>query len=300
MTLTLSVFQSSNAQETKISSGKLVRVENFASQFVKPRNVDIWLPDKYSFRRKYAVIYMHDGQMLFDSTTTWNKQEWQVDEVIGKLLNQGKISNCIVIGVWNTDLRHSEYFPQKPFKSLPASFQDSLLARGARKETPGLFPSGVQSDNYLKFLVRELKPYIDKTYSTKPEPENTFVAGSSMGGLISMYAICEYPNVFGGAACLSTHWPGILNEENNPVPNTFVKYLQAKLPAPDSHKFYFDFGTEALDSLYEPLQQKVDGVMKKRGYSPENWMTVKFEGEGHNEKAWANRLEVPVNFLLGR
>ena len=79
------------------------------------------------------------------------------------------------------------------------------------------------SDNYLKFLVTELKPFIDKKYSVYKDMNHTFIAGSSMGGLISMYAICEYPRVFGGAACMSTHWPGIFSAEGNPVPDAFAK-----------------------------------------------------------------------------
>ena len=84
-----------------------------------------------------------------------------------------------------------------------------------------MFPVPVQSDAYLKFLVTELKPFIDSTFSVATDRSNTFIAGSSMGGLISMYAVCEYPAVFGGAACLSTHWPGIFTAENNPIPEAF-------------------------------------------------------------------------------
>ena len=97
------------------------------------------------------------------------------------------------------------------------------------------------SDNYLKFIVEELKPFIDSTYSTLIDKENTFIAGSSMGGLISMYAVCEYPNVFGGAACLSTHWPGTFEVENNPIPEIFYNYLTNNLPKPNQNKFVQGF-----------------------------------------------------------
>jgi predicted alpha/beta superfamily hydrolase len=129
-------------------------------------------------------------------------------------------------------------------------------------------------------------------------PKGTFIAGSSMGGLISLYALCEYPKVFGSAACLSTHWPGIFTMENNPVPDAFIRYLEENLPRPGSHKIYFDFGTETLDSLYEPLQNRVDDVMRHHGYTHKNWMTLKFPGEDHSERAWHSRLEVPLLFLL--
>lgn len=158
----------------------------------------------------------------------------------------------------------------------------------------------MQSDNYLKFIVEELKPLIDQKYATKPEKEFTVIAGSSMGGLISMYAICEYPEIFSRAACISTHWPGTFTLENNPIPDAFVSYLSKNLPDPNSHKIYFDYGTATLDALYEPCQMKVDSVMKFKGYSSENWTTRKFEGENHTENAWKKRLDIPVTFLLGK
>ena len=74
----------------EVSSGKLIRIENFQSKFVNPRNIDVWLTEGYNSVNKHAVIYMNDGQMLFDSTTTWNKQEWHVDEVITKLILKAK------------------------------------------------------------------------------------------------------------------------------------------------------------------------------------------------------------------
>lgn len=84
-----------------VFSGSVKRIENFKSQFVDARNVDIWLPDGYTASKKYNVVYMHDGQMLFDSTQTWNKKEWKVDEVFGQLINDKKIEACIVVAIWN-------------------------------------------------------------------------------------------------------------------------------------------------------------------------------------------------------
>jgi predicted alpha/beta superfamily hydrolase len=286
--------------QVSVVSGRVIRHENFKSTFINPRNVDVWLPVDYSPKKKYPVLYMHDGQMLFDSTTTWNKQEWQVDEVISKLIKENKIKPVIGVGVWNTQLRHSEYFPQKPFESLPQAYRDSLISYAKRNATTGLFQDKVQSDNYLKFLTTELKPFIDKTYATKKDQKNTFIAGSSMGGLISLYAICEYPKIFGGAACLSTHWPGIFTVDNNPIPEAFIQYMKTNLPNPNNHKIYFDFGTATLDALYEPLQSKADEVMRAKGYTLKNWTTIKYDGAEHSERAWANRLDVPFTFLLAK
>src|SRR6185436_3742307 len=121
--------------------------------------------------------------------------------------------------------RHSDYFPQKAFEALSQDQKDFITKQlqSAGKTTEVFQP---KSDGYLKFIVSELKPYIDKTFSTKADRKNTFIAGSSMGGLISLYAICEYPTIFGGAACLSTHWPGIFAVDNNPFPDAMINYLK--------------------------------------------------------------------------
>ncbi len=282
----------------KVSSGSIKRIENFASQYVSARNVDIWLPDGYSPQKKYAVLYMHDGQMLFDSTNNWNKQEWGVDETLTHLMAHDKIKATIVVGIWNSDKgRHADYFPQKPYEHLTSSEKQFVVEQlqkvGRTKE---VFQP--VSDNYLKFLVTELKPLIDRTYSTLPDVNNTFVAGSSMGGLISMYAICEYPTVFGGASCLSTHWPGIFSNDNNPIPAAFFKYINTKLPDYQSHKIYFDYGNQTLDALYPPLQKQVDAILQAKGFSDKNWITRSFPGDTHSELAWKKRLPIPIEFLL--
>jgi enterochelin esterase-like enzyme len=144
------------------------------------------------------------------------------------------------------------YYPKKPIELIPQSARDTLF-----KNTTSNFNMNIESinsDSYLRFIVEEVKPYIDKTYPTISDRDNTFIAGSSMGGLISMYAICEYPEIFGGAACLSTHWPGIMPMDNNPIPESFFSYMEQNLPDPQNHKLYFDYGTETLDAYYLPYQ----------------------------------------------
>lgn len=286
------------AQMPKVSTGTIKRFENFTSKYVSTRNVDVWLPDGYTDKKKYAVLYMHDGQMLFDSTTTWNKQSWDVDDIASKLKTENLIRDVIVVGIWNSGIkRHPDYFPQKPYESLTQTEKDTVIAQLQRAgRTKEIFKP--VSDNYLKFLVTELKPYIDKNYSTLTNRKNTFIAGSSMGGLISMYAICEYPEVFGGAACLSTHWPGVWSLENNPVPEAFLNYLKTHLPKPKKHKIYFDCGDQTLDALYPEIQKKADAIMKTKGFTEKNWMTKYFPGENHSEKAWNKRLDIPLLFLL--
>jgi enterochelin esterase-like enzyme len=284
----------------KVSWGSVQRVSNFESKYVTPRHVDVWLPDGYHPGKKYGVLYMHDGQMLYDATTTWNKTAWDVDDAMTRLLNAKRVAPVLVVGIWNDGAnRHPNYFPQRPFEQLQPAEKDSVTAalQRAGRTTAVFQPS---SDAYLKFLVTELKPFIDSSFSTLPSREHTFVAGSSMGGLISMYAICQYPEVFGGAACLSTHWPGHFTLDHNPLPTAFVNYLRQHLPSAAQHKLYFDCGDQTLDALYPAIQKRVDAVMAEKGYTEANWMTRYFPGQDHSEKAWAGRLETPLLFLLGK
>ena len=287
-----------NAQEVSVSTGTLKRYSDFKSQFVDARNIDVWLPNGYSNKEKYAVLYMHDGQMLYDAKTTWNKQAWNVDSISGKLIDENKTRKFIIVGIWNNgQKRHVEYFPQKPYETLTPTEKEfvskQLMEKGRISEAFNPI-----SDLYLKFLVTELKPFIDKTFSTKKNRKNTFIAGSSMGSLISLYAICEYPKVFGGAICMSTHWPGIFSVENNPIPNAFFNYMKINLPNPKNHKIYFDYGDQTLDALYKPFQEKADLIMIEKGFTKENWITKFFPGKDHSEKSWRERFDIPLLFIL--
>lgn len=280
-----------------LSSGSIKRVENFPSKFVQTRNVDVWLPDNYSEDKKYSVLYMHDGQMLFDSTSTWNKQEWKVDEWASKMMKDGLTSDFIVVAMWNiSEIRWQDYFPEKAFDYLSEKVRDSLIDQGAKNN----FEVKFNADNYLKFITEEVKPYIDANYSVLTEREHTFISGSSMGGLISMYAICEYPDVFGGAACISTHWPGASTEEYNPIPAAFFEYMRSNVPEAGSHLWYFDFGTETLDQFYPQYEDEVNQLFQNKGYTKMNFVNLKFEGMDHSENSWNQRLDVPLTFLLGR
>jgi predicted alpha/beta superfamily hydrolase len=288
---TIFMLMACNTNLPRVSSGEIIRFEAFESSYVNPRNVDVWLPSDYSESKKYAVLYMHDGQMLFDSTKTWNGQEWQVDETIPPLVEKGRMRDCIVVGIWNDgDYRWADYNPQKAIETLPKDIMDSAFQDKMFAEP--------NADNYLKFIVEELKPFIDQNFSTKPDLSNTFIMGSSMGGLISMYAICEYPEVFGGAGCLSTHWVGDPQNFNEAVPMAYIQYLSENIPDPADHKLYFDFGTETLDQYYEPYQRMADSVIREAGYDKKNWLSLKFPGDAHTEDAWAVRLYIPLKFLM--
>ncbi len=266
--------------------GKLLRYENFPSGLVPPRHVDLWLPPGYaaSAASRYPVIYMHDGQNLFLPGSSYAGVPWSVDLALVRLMDEGKIPGAIVVGLWNIGAnRWGEYLPQKPAerpegREFAARFRDRL---------PGL----VSSEAYLKFLVNELKPFIDATFRTLPGQPHTFVMGSSMGGLISLYALTEYPQVFGGAGCVSTHWVA--------GGNLLVDYFASALPKPGKHKIYFDYGTETADAAYEPFQIRMDEKMRAAGYTfGVDWLTRKFEGAEHSERSWRERVLLPLAFLL--
>jgi predicted alpha/beta superfamily hydrolase len=288
--LLLSVL-SVRAQTSKLVTGEGIaggfrRYENFASRFVDARNIDVWLPPDYekNKNKKYAVLYMHDGQNLFNPKEAFGGADWGVDETLTRLIAEKRVRPAIVVGVWNTPKRYAEYFPQKAVK-----FSETKKL----SNTYGQENQRIISDDYLKFIVEELKPFIDKNYSTAANLKNTFIMGSSMGGLISAYAVSEYPQIFGGAGCVSTHWIA--------ADGAVIEYLRKNLPAAKNHKFYFDFGTETLDSKYEPFQNKMDEVMRAKGYvAGKNWVTRKFVGAEHSEKSWRERVDDPLTFLLGR
>jgi len=243
---------------------------------------------------------MHDGQNLFDKATAGYGMEWEIDEHLSKLIADRKVRPTIVVGIWNTPKRLQEYVPSKAFTSLPSEYRDKVRA---------LYGGDPLSDGYLKFIVRELRPMIDARFNVKTDRANTFIMGSSMGSLISLYAIDEYPQIFGGAGMMSTHWPlsfapdgkAISQEDYETVSSAFERYLRPALPDPRTHKLYFDHGTETLDAIYKQYQDRVDAVVAKRGYRQgANWLTRNYPGQKHNEISWASRVDVPLTFLLAR
>jgi enterochelin esterase-like enzyme len=141
---------------------------------------------------------------------------------------------------------------------------------------------------------------IDEAFRTKKEPSSTFICGSSMGGLISLYALCELPKVFGAAACLSTHWPGIFDDHQNPVPAAFMKYLSEKAPSSSTHRIYMDCGTTGLDSLYPKYHEQAEKILKSKAYSGKKLKSRIVQGAGHNEQAWKARMPEVLEFLLGK
>lgn len=269
------------------ATGHVESWHDFPSHHVALRDIDVWLPPGYADNpgRRYPVLYMHDGQNLFDPALSYTGIDWGVDETMTRLVADGRVRGAIVVGIWNTPRRFAEYMPRKAVKG-------EALASGAA-HVPPLPVAEIRSDDYLRFLVEELKPFVDRTYRTRRGPDHTYLMGSSMGGLISLYAAAEYPAVFGGVGAVSTHWPA--------GDGAMIDWLDAHLPPPGRHRFYFDHGTATLDASYVPYQRRMDAVMRAHGYiEGRDWITRRFEGAEHNERAWRERLEIPLEFLLRR
>lgn len=280
--------------------GRVVHHESFPSKFVSPRRITVWLPPGYEKGQgRYAVLYMHDGQNLIDITRSLASQPWGVDRVLARLMSDGRIRRTLLVGIDNSATRWRDYAPQEPFEALPERLQG--LAKGNLDGAPW-------SDGYARFIVDELKPFIDAHYRTRTDRANTFLMGSSMGGLISLYTLARYPETFGAAACLSTHWPYTTNPDvlrsadsadATEIGMATIDWLGAHVPAPAAHRLYFDHGTEFLDALYARYQTRVDSLLRARGYADgDNFQSLVFEGATHNEKSWSERLDTPLLFLL--
>ena len=291
--------QSQTGPNPQVASGTIIDLGVMQSKYADPRRVVVWLPSGYDpHGDKYAVLYMHDGQNLFDTKTAGYAMEWQIDETLDRLIQEKKVRPTIVVGIWSTPKRLQEYVPSKAFNGLPGAYRDKVRA---------LYGGDPLSDGYLKFLVRELKPAIDRRFNVKTGPADTVIMGSSMGALISLYAINEFPRVFGAAGMMSTHWPLVITPDNKPISNeeyeivssTFERYLSPALPDPGTHKLYFDHGSETLDAVYARYQDRVDAVVRRHGYHQwSNTLSLSFPGQKHNEISWASRVAVPLQFLL--
>ncbi len=281
----------------QVATGRIERLADFPSRHVAPRHVDVWLPADYSPDRRHQVLYVHDGQMLFDAATTWNRQAWDLHLAVDRLVRAGAIAPTIVVGVWNGgERRYAEFYPRRMLDRVPEPLRGEYLQRGMGGRN--------DSDAYLRFLVEELKPAIDRRYATLTGPEHTAVMGSSMGGLISLYALTEYPQVFGAAAAVSTHWVGLPTAwgterlRNGLLPLAAFEHLRDALPPPGRHRIWMDRGTADLEALYAPHQAFADELMRSLGWRLPDFASRVFEGTGHNERDWAARAEQPLRHLL--
>lgn len=226
------------------------------------RDAIVWLPPSYEkdVTRRYSVLYMHDGQNVFDPNTSFIGYDWRADEIADSLIKADAMEEVIIVGIYNTPDRIPEY-------------SDTELGR-----------------SYARFVVKKLKPLIDSTYRTMTDPRHTAVMGSSMGGLISLLFVWWYPEVFGQAGCLSTAVSPIRDDR---LLDEIRNYDGPRKPI----RVYFDVG-EFEPSLI-PGYEALVALLQKKGYEREKDLEYFFDnGAPHNERAWANRLWRPLLFMF--
>lgn len=254
-------------QHTASSNVKILS-ENFKIPQLKTnRKIWIYLPPDYdSTTKKYPVIYMHDGQNLFDSATSFSG-EWGVDETMNQLSENHKL-DAIVIGIDNGgDARLDEYSPWKNDK----------------------YKKGGEGSQYIDFIAQTLKPYIDKRYRTLSQSKNTAIIGSSMGGLISLYTGVKYPKVFGRIGIFSPSFWFVSKDLNY-----FVNKNQNNL---QQSKFYFVAGQNEDEGLTQEIENIKTLLLQKK--VPTQNISVKIDADGtHSENYWRREFENAVLWLI--
>jgi enterochelin esterase-like enzyme len=260
--------------------GELVYWTNVTSKHLDaPRHVGIWLPPGYHEQsdRRHPVLYMHDGQNLFDPRIANTGVDWGVDEAIVRGMKSGRLPPAIVVGVWCTAQRGREYSPWD------------------------LGP------DYARFLIEELMPRVNSAFRTQTQPGSTAVMGSSLGGLISFYLCRTHPEVFGLGGCLSTHFPysastlarfrGAEDEDQTPL---IKREISEGATFPSEVRLYLDYGTLGPDAHYESITAVVADWLEAQGLKrDEDFVVRKFADAEHNEAAWRARLDEPLEFLFG-
>ncbi len=240
---------SSAKKHTASVNVKIMDSAFYIPELQRSRRIWVYLPPEYSSsKKKYPVLYMHDGQNLFDNFTSY-AGEWGVDEYLDSIFKSGQ-KEVIVVGIDNGPKRMNEYNPWQ--------FQD--LGKG-------------EGDLYVDFLVKNLKPSIDKNYRTLKDKPNTFIAGSSMGGLISLYAILKYPQVFGGGGIFSPAFWTASGIDSTTLADS--KQMNSKL-------FFYAGGKEG-DSMI-PDMQKIEKEIREHSQSHVKEMID--PDARHNEAAW--------------
>lgn len=274
--------------------GSIERLNIYSPQLDESVAVDVWLPEDYKSDKSesYPVIYMHDGQNLFDASTTWNHQAWEIDSVMCRLISGDRVRPAIVVGIHSSAAtRVGDLMPQKAV--IGRGMEDTFESIGAKDMT-------ARGDKYAAFIVGTLKPTIDALYATLPDRDNTAVMGSSMGGLMSIYALCEYPATFGTALCLSTHWVGA-EQGVGRFSEAMYDYIDAELPeASSGHHLYFDHGTATIDAAYGEAEELILELIRTKGYGEGTLLNGVYPGAVHEENAWKQRVAVPLTFFLHR
>ena len=252
---------------TTVTGGTLEVVRMVMPQYEdqRERNIRIWLPKGYDpadTSKRYPVLYMHDGQNIFDQYTS-SSGEWQVDESIADMIDAG-YEGVIVVGVDHGAMER----------------RNELCPAGYGVASIGNVPTGEQ---YAEFIVHTLKPYIDKHYNTLPDRGNTGIGGSSMGGLESFYMATTYPDIFGYALCLSPALAFFTDAELEKVFDTIDYSDPLQLP-----KMYLSCGgSDSTETWFLPAVIFTNEALLKRGYPADKLYTFIDESLAHVEADWA-------------
>lgn len=296
-------YVASESTFPSVNPGSSVRLIVSSDALGDRLTVDVWFPPTYSASASggFPVVYAHDGQNLFDPSLSFATVAWELDNTAARLAARGEIQTPIIVGIHNRgakNLRPNDYFPEKAIQYISETDKSLIWSTCA---------AGFYGDEYAAFIAAELKPLIDNLYNTNSDRKHTFTMGSSMGGLASLYLLCEYPEVFGGAACLSTHWIGSfkMNPDYSLQPDpvcarALLDYMAACLPDPQGRKLYLDQGTTGWDADYIGYEAEARAIAGNHGYSVDNGTLMTYDaiGAGHNEWFWQQRVDKPLTFLL--
>ena len=242
-------FAAVSRKHTATKQVHIIDTAFFIPQLNRTRKIWIYLPEGYNKSKKhYPVLYMQDGQNLFDAATS-AYGEWGIDECLDTLIKSGSPA-CIVVGIENGQQRMNEYNPYE--------FQN--------------FGKG-EADEYVSFLTETLKPFIDKKYQTLPDKENTMIAGSSMGALVSYYATLVQPGVFGKVGIFSpAFWTA-----------PAIKQATDSLAGKVSSRFFFYIGEKEGDEFVKDMEEVQEMLAEK---SSALIYSVTDPAGRHDEKAW--------------
>lgn len=276
--------------------GRFVEMPDVQSAFLQPSHVTVWLPPGYDVsKRRYGVVYMHDAQNLFFLERSNFNKVWAADRSALRLIAAGKVSPFIIVGVSQPgDARYRQYLPQALYEAASVPL---------RAEFDAIAKRPIYSGYYLRFLVNELKPVIDRQFRTHQDRDHTAIAGSSMGGLISCYAFTRYPKVFGRAACISTHWPmgdpAKTGEHSAEIVKLWSDEFARGLGPRGKRRLWMDHGDKTLDAYYSPYQAEITKAVKALGGREGKDFTARaYPGAEHEENAWAARMDDIFGWML--
>lgn len=261
-------------------------------------NVTVWLPPGYDAAeaRRYPVLYMWDGQNLFDPAKTHYSKAWMVQDVLGGMVAAGAAEPHIVVGVGSPPGadRYRVYLATPLYHGMAG---DPGLQANMRMA--GGIPAG---ESMLAWTADVLKARVDREFRTKPGPGDTTIVGASMGGLMACYAAVERPEVFGRAGCVSAHFaladPELAKQHAPAIEKAWTDYLAARLGPPNGRRVWMDHGTATLDAYYAPWQRAVARDFASHGWREgEDYTARVYEGAEHDENFWRQRMPEMLAWL---